>query len=195
MAPLVGYLYIKRRLNVWVCSALAVVICAASITIGVFRPIALAPLTWQLALSGYVLIAAGVPVWIFLQSRDFINVHILYVGMVLLLVMLVVAGVRGADVTQLLRLGFPMSEMAQAYSLHELHRAGYHVRDLSSYFSDEQLKSAGFSAAEMRIAGRSIRQLQSLGYNENHIRTAGYSLSQLIAAGLAKQTRDVVKGM
>lgn len=101
----------------------------------------------------------------------------------------------GADVTLLLRLGFPMSEMAQAYSLHELHRAGYHVRDLSNYFSDEQLKSAGFSASEMRMAGRSIRQLQRLGYNDNHIRTAGYSLSELIAAGLAKQTRDSIRGM
>jgi carbon starvation protein len=40
-------------------------------------------------------------VWIFLQSRDFINVHILYVGMAALVVTLAVAGLRGADASQL----------------------------------------------------------------------------------------------
>jgi intracellular multiplication protein IcmE len=100
----------------------------------------------------------------------------------------------GADVTLLMRLGFPMSEMARAFTIHELKRAGYGVRDLSSYFGDDELKSAGFSASEMRMAGRTIKQLQRLGYNENHIRTAGYSLGEMIMAGLAKQTRDHVKG-
>ncbi|MBN1475560.1 hypothetical protein JXA47_02290 [Candidatus Sumerlaeota bacterium] len=100
----------------------------------------------------------------------------------------------GADVTLLMRLGFPMAEMARAFPIHELKRAGYGVRDLTSYFGDDELKSAGFSASEMRMAGRTIKQLQRLGYNENHIRTAGYSLGELIVAGLAKQTRDHVKG-
>ena len=101
IAPLIGWLYIKKKVSVWVCSALAVLICAVSITIGVFYPVRLDPNVWKLLLSGYVLVAAGVPVWIFLQSRDFINVHILYVGMAALLVTLVVAGMRGAGVTDL----------------------------------------------------------------------------------------------
>ncbi|MCD6303678.1 MAG: hypothetical protein J7M21_01805 [Planctomycetes bacterium] len=98
VAPLVGYMYLKKKVPVWICSLLAVLICAGSIAVGLWRPISLEPLHWQLLLSAYVLIAAGVPVWIFLQSRDFINVHILYVGMAGLLVTLVVAGVRGAGV-------------------------------------------------------------------------------------------------
>jgi len=101
-------MYLKKRVPVWICSVAAIVTCAASITIGVFRPVAfpaemqLFGLTlhgqdlWVLLLSAYVLVAAGVPVWIFLQSRDFINVHILYAGMAGLLVTLVVAGLRGA---------------------------------------------------------------------------------------------------
>ena len=97
VAPLLGYLYLKRKVAVWKCSILAIVICAISVTVGVFHPISLTPFHWKLLLSGYVLIAAGVPVWIFLQSRDFINVHILYVGMAALLVTLVVAGLRGAS--------------------------------------------------------------------------------------------------
>jgi len=94
VAPLIGWLYLKKRVAVWKCSLLAIAICAASITVGVFHPIAFEPLTWQLLLSAYVLIAAGVPVWIFLQSRDFINVHILYVGMAALVLTLVVVGFR-----------------------------------------------------------------------------------------------------
>ncbi|MHC4294903.1 MAG: carbon starvation CstA family protein, partial [Planctomycetota bacterium] len=95
VAPLLGYLYLKKKVAVWKCSVLAIAICAASVTIGLFRPIALTPTTWKFLLSAYVLVAAGVPVWIFLQSRDFINVHILYIGMAGLMVTLVVAGVRG----------------------------------------------------------------------------------------------------
>jgi carbon starvation protein len=74
---------------------LALLICAASIVAGLFFPVALPPTTWKLLLAGYVLVAAGVPVWIFLQSRDFINVHILYAGLGVLLVTLVAAGLRG----------------------------------------------------------------------------------------------------
>ena len=101
VAPLVGFLYLKKKVSVWWCSALAILICAVSVTIGVFRPNALDPLVCNQLLSAYVLIAAGVPVWVFLQSRDFINVHILYVGMVALLVTLVVAGARGAGAADL----------------------------------------------------------------------------------------------
>ncbi|MCP4251566.1 MAG: carbon starvation protein A, partial [bacterium] len=53
------------------------------------------PLTWKLMISGYVLISAGLPVWLFLQSRDFINVHILYVGIAFLIVALAAAAIRG----------------------------------------------------------------------------------------------------
>mgnify|MGYP000393898027 CR=1 FL=1 len=35
--------------------------------------------------------SAGLPVWLFLQSRDFINVHILYVGIAFLIVALAAA--------------------------------------------------------------------------------------------------------
>jgi len=97
MAPLVGWLYLKRKVAVWKCSVLAVLICGVSIVIGVWFPLTLGETVWKLLLSAYVLVAAGVPVWLFLQSRDFINVHILYVGMIALLVTLVVASARGGS--------------------------------------------------------------------------------------------------
>ena len=108
IAPLIGWLYIKKRVPVWRCSVLALLICAGSIGIGLLWPVALpdtaviGALTgtdlWKFILAGYVLIAAGLPVWMFLQSRDFINVHILYAGLVGLVVTLLVAGLRGTGV-------------------------------------------------------------------------------------------------
>lgn len=94
-SPLIGFLYLKRKWNVWVCSLLAVGICAISIVIGLYLPMSVSPLSWKLLISGYVLISAGLPVWLFLQSRDFINVHILYVGILFLIVALAAAAIRG----------------------------------------------------------------------------------------------------
>lgn len=110
-APLVGWMYIKRNIAVWKCSIVAMAICAVSILLGLYVPVALpakldlgvATLsntdTWKVLLSVYVLVAAGVPVWMFLQSRDFINCHILYVGMGLLLLTLLVVGGRNVAVS------------------------------------------------------------------------------------------------
>jgi carbon starvation protein CstA len=51
---------------------------------------------WKILLSAYVLVAAGAPVWMYLQSRDVINVHILWVGIIGLMVTLIVASLRSA---------------------------------------------------------------------------------------------------
>jgi len=94
-SPLVGFLYLKRKWPVWVCSVLALAICTVSILIGLRLPLRVDPQTWKGLLSIYVLLAAGLPVWLFLQSRDFINVHILYAGVVFLIAAVVAAAVRG----------------------------------------------------------------------------------------------------
>ncbi|MBI5723578.1 MAG: carbon starvation protein A [Planctomycetes bacterium] len=118
LAPLIGWMYIKRKINVWICSAVAVAVCALSIVVGLYYPINLPQkvdllgwlgsgwhlvLTgqeaWKLLLSTYVLLAAGLPVWMFLQSRDFVNAHILYVGLACLLVTLVAAAIIGQGQT------------------------------------------------------------------------------------------------
>ncbi|NLH43229.1 MAG: hypothetical protein GX448_15420 [Planctomycetes bacterium] len=95
-SPLMGFLYLKKKWPVWICSILAMAICGISISVGLRWPVSVTPLVWKAMISGYVLLAAGMPVWFFLQSRDFINVHILYAGMVFLMVALVAAGLRGA---------------------------------------------------------------------------------------------------
>jgi carbon starvation protein len=110
-SPLMGFLYLKKKWPMWLCSILAIGICAVSITIGLKWPVSVAPLTWKLMISGYVLLAAGMPVWFFLQSRDFINVHILYAGMVFLFVALVAAGLRGGAAAA--GAAIPMNNLAE----------------------------------------------------------------------------------
>ncbi len=94
-SPLIGFLYLKRKVPVWICSLLAIGICALSIFIGTLLPMPVSQFTWKMAISAYVLISAGLPVWLFLQSRDFINVHILYIGIAFLVVALLGVGLRG----------------------------------------------------------------------------------------------------
>ncbi|MCP4249859.1 MAG: hypothetical protein GY778_22685 [bacterium] len=94
-SPLLGFLYLKRKTPVWLCSVLALAICGVSIAVGLRWPMSVSPNSWKYMISGYVLISAGLPVWLFLQSRDFINVHILYAGMAFLVVSLIAAGLRG----------------------------------------------------------------------------------------------------
>jgi len=53
----------------------------------------------MILISIYVLIASGTPVWLILQPRDFINVQILYGGIILMVVSLLVAGFGGAVVS------------------------------------------------------------------------------------------------
>ena len=57
----------------------------------------LSPTTWMIIISVYVLFAAGAPVWLILQPRDFINVQILYGGIVLMVVSLFSHGLRRPD--------------------------------------------------------------------------------------------------
>jgi carbon starvation protein len=94
-SPLIGWLYLKRNAATWACSMLALAICAASIAIGFALPMQLSPTGWKLLIAGYVLISAGLPVWLFLQSRDFINVHLLYFGVIFLIAAVVTAAIQG----------------------------------------------------------------------------------------------------
>jgi len=106
LAPLIGWMYLKKQVAVWKCSLVAIALCAASIYLGLRMPVAF-PETftvagiqvkgtdaWKVLLGIYTLVAAGAPVWMFLQSRDFVNVHILYGGIAALFVTVLVAGLR-----------------------------------------------------------------------------------------------------
>ncbi|HHT9155811.1 MAG TPA: carbon starvation CstA family protein, partial [Candidatus Tripitaka sp. YC43] len=97
-APLIGFLHYKKGLPIFYSSPIAMAICALSVFVGLIQPVSLPPLIWIIILSLYTLLAAGVPVWILLQPRDFINVHLLYSGIVLLMVGVCSASLNGVHV-------------------------------------------------------------------------------------------------
>jgi carbon starvation protein len=95
LSPFIGYLLYRRHMNVWLVSALATIFSLFSIYMGFLYPITFDPQAWMLLLAVYVFFAAGIPVWLLLQPRDFTNAHILYVGVAALLAGIIAAGLKG----------------------------------------------------------------------------------------------------
>ncbi len=101
-APLIGYLLYKRRANPALMAVVSILVCVLSVGIGLRYPISLDPNTWMWIVGCYSLLAAGIPVWIILQSRDFTNSFLLYGGVTAL----VAAGIAAAA------MGLPMGAPA-----------------------------------------------------------------------------------
>jgi len=85
----------KKQINLFLAVGIALTVCLASVLIGVLRPVTLTPTTWMIVLCIYTLFAAGVPVWIILQPRDFTNAFLLYIGIAALFVGALAAGLKG----------------------------------------------------------------------------------------------------
>lgn len=95
----------------------------------------------------------------------------------------------GLSAIELAHIGFEIPEICTVCGAAEMRRADYKAQELRNYFSDIELKNAGFSASEMRLSGYGVRDLLRLGFNENHIRTAGFSNSELAREGLTRTVR------
>ena len=106
LAPLLGYLVVKRGIKTWQAYVVAAVICLISIWAGFKLPVTMIPVYWMIAISVYTLFSCQAPVWLILQPRDFVNVQILYAGMAVLIVGVVMAGINGATVA------YPLSNVA-----------------------------------------------------------------------------------
>ncbi len=98
-APLIGFLIYRKNVSMAVAISLSLTICALSVVAGVLFPVSLDSSVWMISLSVYTFFAAGAPVWLLLQPRDFINVFILYAGILLLMAGSVGAGVQGVTST------------------------------------------------------------------------------------------------
>jgi carbon starvation protein len=94
-APLIGYLVYKRGINAYIASGIAIVLCIFSVAMGMHYPVSLNPNVWMIILCIYTLLAAGIPVWIILQPRDFTNSFLLYAGVTALFVAGIIAGFKG----------------------------------------------------------------------------------------------------
>jgi len=97
-SPFLGWLIVRRHLRTLYAYFLAAAMAVLSFIIGIHYPVTLASSTWMVIISIYVLFAAGIPVWLILQPRDFINVQILYGGIALLVISVFTSGISGLKV-------------------------------------------------------------------------------------------------
>jgi carbon starvation protein len=91
-APVLGYLLYIRKIPVWSASILAISVCFLSIIAGIRFPVSVSPDIWRIVLCIYVFVAAGIPVWLILQPRDFANSFILYIGIAVIALALLIGG-------------------------------------------------------------------------------------------------------
>ncbi|MFB3855206.1 MAG: carbon starvation protein A [Vicinamibacterales bacterium] len=98
-SPFLGWLMYRRGMPTLVAYALASTTCVGSVLAGIAFPVSLQPEVWMVIISIYVLFAAGAPVWAILQPRDFINVQILYAGILLMTISVLVGGATGLSVS------------------------------------------------------------------------------------------------
>ncbi|HTR81593.1 MAG TPA: carbon starvation CstA family protein [Bacteroidota bacterium] len=96
LAPLIGYLIYKKKMNLWIVTSIAFVVSLGSIVFGYYFPVTLNPTLWIVIITFYVFFASWVPVWIILQPRDFVNAQVLYLGLASMVVGVIAAGFRGA---------------------------------------------------------------------------------------------------
>lgn len=94
-APIIGWLVYKKQIHVYLAAAIAIVVCIVSVIAGLNFPVTLNPNVWMIILCFYTLLAAGIPVWIILQPRDFTNSFLLYAGVAALFIGGIVAGFKG----------------------------------------------------------------------------------------------------
>jgi len=95
VAPLLGWLIARRGWGAARALSFAAAVCVIGVLVGFRMPVAIEPGTWTLLLAAYVFVACWVPVWLLLQPRDFMNVQLLYGGLILLFGSALVAGFSG----------------------------------------------------------------------------------------------------
>lgn len=99
LAPLLGWMLYRRRVATWKAYLFAAALCFGSVLVGLQLPLSIGPTLWMVLISIYVLFAAGAPVWVILQPRDFINSQLLYGGILLLFGAILSGGLGGLRVT------------------------------------------------------------------------------------------------
>ncbi|HQL24472.1 MAG TPA: carbon starvation CstA family protein, partial [candidate division Zixibacteria bacterium] len=98
-APVLGYLVTRKQIATWLAYLIALAVGALSVWVGFRIPVGFAPTTWMYVIAVYTLFACGLPVWLILQPRDFVNVQILYAGMGAMMLGVLVMGLQGLAVS------------------------------------------------------------------------------------------------
>lgn len=154
-APIIGYLLYVRKIKVLYASVLAAVVAFVSIYIGILFPVTLDTHVWMAILGIYTFIAAGIPVWIVLQPRDFTNSFVLFGGMAALIIGVFGAGLAGVQASA------PASNMA----------AGSITNGLIWPFLFITVACGAISGFHILVAGGTVsKQVMK----ESHARAIGY---------------------
>ena len=98
-SPFLGWLIYRKGIKTYLAHTLALTICVVSVLIGIQFPVTLSPGVWMIIISIYVFFAAGWPVWLVLQPRDFINAHVLYIGIILMVLSVFLSGFSGFTIS------------------------------------------------------------------------------------------------
>jgi carbon starvation protein len=98
IAPLVGWMIYRKKMNVVVVSVFAFIVSMLSIVAGFYFPVTIDPNWWIVIITVYVFFASWIPVWIVLQPRDFTNAQILYLGLASMVVGVIGSGIAGARI-------------------------------------------------------------------------------------------------
>lgn len=77
-----GFLVYRLHMNVWVATALGLVVLAGLVVLGDLVPVPASYGFWLAAAFVYSFLAATLPVWVLLQPRDYLSMYILVFGMV-----------------------------------------------------------------------------------------------------------------
>lgn len=83
VAPLLGLLLYRVKLNFWVSTAIGLVLLAGCVLLGVYVPWKMSYEAWLAVFAVYIVVAASIPVNVLLQPRDYLNAWLLVVGLVL----------------------------------------------------------------------------------------------------------------
>ncbi|HOW65799.1 MAG TPA: carbon starvation CstA family protein [Candidatus Paceibacterota bacterium] len=81
-APFLGWLIYRRNLSARFTYPLAAFVCLSSVMLGLKFPVNVSVEQWRIFMTLYVVLASAIPVWLLLMPRDFVNVQILYVGVI-----------------------------------------------------------------------------------------------------------------
>ncbi|PWB68023.1 carbon starvation protein A [candidate division GN15 bacterium] len=106
ISPLFGFFLIRKGIKVWLSYLIAFALAVLSIWIGFHFPITFSPVVWMVIISIYTMFACQAPVWLIIQPRDFVNVQILYAGMIAMFIGVLVGGFQGVT------LSYPMTNYA-----------------------------------------------------------------------------------
>lgn len=94
-APFLGWMIYRRQTPAWLNYSIAALVCAGSVVLGIYHPVVVSADTWRIMMTAYVVLASAIPVWLLLMPRDFVNVQILYAGMLAVALGILIAGVSG----------------------------------------------------------------------------------------------------